>query len=449
MNASPAGSCEAVILAGGKGTRLASRLNGLPKPLVEVGGVPLLARQLRICREAGIRRVLVLVNHRADVVEEFCRGLGDSGLEPALIDDGEPRGTAGAVLAALPHVRPGTRDLLVLYGDTLLNVDLARMHAFHREHGADATLLLHPNDHPYDSDLVDIDDAGKILGISPYPHKEEASYPNLVNAALYFVRRNALERYKGLAQGPPRVMDFAKNLFPLMLEQERPLQGYVSPEYIKDVGTPDRLDRAEADIASGRYAAATLSLPQKAVFLDRDGVINQEAGHISRPGDLRLLPGVGAAIRRLNQAGYLIPVITNQPVVARGECDEAGLKRVFNHMEMLLGRERAYVDRIYCCPHHPDKGFAGERADLKIACSCRKPETGLVERAVRDMNIDPGQSWFVGDRTADILCAARAGLTSILVSTGDAGNDGKHRVEPDFRAMDLPQAVSIILDSGP
>jgi len=117
--------------------------------------------------------------------------------------------------------------------------------------------------------------------------------------------------------------------------------------------------------------------------------------------------------------------------------------------ETLLGREHAFLDRIYFCPHHPEKGFPGERADLKIDCDCRKPKTGMIKSAVGDLNIDLKQSWFIGDTTTDIQTARNAGVKSILVRTGSAGKDGKHNAQPDFTFDTLNEAVDFILEQKP
>lgn len=436
---------QAIILAGGKGTRLAERLRGLPKPLVPIGGEPLLQRQLLLLKRAGIHDVTILVNHKAEAIAEFCRAHQDFGMGIRLVDDGIPRGTAGATLAALDMLPQQANDLLVLYGDTLLNVDIDRLFAFHDSHAGAATLFLHPNSHPQDSDLVEMDGQGRIRAIHAYPHPPQAIYANLVNAALYVLRRDALLPWRPLAEENPRVIDFAKELFPRMLAAGQALYGYNSPEYIKDVGTPVRLDSAEEDIATGRYGSGSLASPRAAVFLDRDGVINQEVGFLRRREDFTLLPGAAEAIRRCNQSGLLCVVVTNQPVIARGECTEEELATIHAWMDTLLGKEGAYLDRLYHCPHHPDAGYAGERPELKIACTCRKPEIGMLEQARHDLNIDFSRSWLVGDRTGDILAAHRAGVRSILVRTGFAGTDGQYAVEPDAVADDLGAAVDMIL----
>lgn len=432
---------QAVILAGGKGTRLQSVLGDVPKPMIPIGGKPLIEHQLELCRRHGFTEVLLLVGYRAERIQAHCREGGRWGVRVDYELESEPRGTAGAVLAALPRL---SDRFLVLYGDEMVNVDLDHMWCAHAEAEAEATLLLHPNDHPLDSDLVEVDDRGWITAFHHRPHSPGALFQNLVNAALYVVERAAIEPWGAAGQA----MDFGNDLFPAMLERGERLLGYRSAEYIKDIGTPDRCARVCREYAAGVVAASSRAVPQKAVFLDRDGTMNKEIGGVCTPDQLELLPGVAAAIRQLNHGGWRVVVLTNQPVVAKGFCTEADVQRVHHKLENLLGEGHAFVDRIYWCPHHPERGFPGERADLKIDCECRKPKPGLVLRAARDLNIDLGASWLVGDSTTDLATAANAGLRSILVRTGLAGQDGKHVVRPDAVFDDLAAAVQFIVSSA-
>ncbi len=434
---------QAVILAGGKGTRLSERLGGLPKPLIDVCGVPLLERQILLAKKHDFSNILILVNHAAEKIIEFCASRDNWGLAVQCIDDGEPRGTAGATLAAYEHLHD---EFLVMYGDTMLQVDLTRFHEYHRQSPtAAATLFLHPNDHPQDSDLVELSDEGRITQFHPYPHDESRYYPNLVNAALYWIRKASLHPWRN----DPRHLDFAKHFFPEMLSNGIQLRGYNSPEYIKDIGTPKRLDKVCAAFQSGRITGASLDVPQAVVLLDRDGTINEEVNHLKHPDQLRLLPGVEDAIRRLNESSYRCCVVTNQPVVARGECSFETLREIHNKLETLLGRSGAYLDRIYFCPHHPDKGFPGERSELKVDCNCRKPNTGMIDLASKDFNMARNRSWLIGDSTADIETARRAGVRPILVETGNAGLDFRNWATAYATVPDLSAAVSFILDRHP
>lgn len=433
---------QAVILAGGKGTRLADRLGGRPKPLVDVCSVPLLQRQIETLRDNGVDRIVLLVNHKAEQIRDFCSLKDDFGVSVTIIDDGEPRGTAGALLACLDVLE---ERFLVVYGDTLFDIDILRMVAAHEGAGADVTLLVHPNDHPADSDLVSTKEDGQIAAFHAYPHDPDAILPNLVNAAFYIAQRSALEAWRAF----PVPSDLAKDLFPAMVAQGQHLLAYRSFEYIKDLGTPKRLDKVEAHLRAGRPGRARLNVLQPCIFLDRDGTLNHLRGHISRAEDMALLPGAAAAVRRLNDAESRVAVVTNQPVLARGECTPAELTRIHWKLESLLGREGAFLDGIWWCPHHPDSGFPGEVAALKRQCDCRKPAPGLIFEAASKLNCDLTRSWMIGDTTSDMLAARRAGLGTILVLTGEEGRDGKYNCPPDFVAADLDQAVRLIIEETP
>jgi len=429
---------QLVIVAGGKGTRLKERLGGLPKPMVDIAGKPLLEHQILLARRYEIEDIVLLTGHGAEAIRDYFGDGSRWGMRIRYFEEGQPLGTAGAVLSVIDQL---AEKFIVMYGDTMLNVDLSRFWRAHEASRAAASLFLHPNDHPVDSDLVEIDENSRVVAFHPYPHDPGRYYANLVNAALYIVQRDALLPWKGRQDVP----DFAKHLFPRMLAAGCALNGYRSPEYIKDAGTPERLDKVIADYESGKIDRGSFATRAPAVFLDRDGTLNEEINRVKSAEELRVFDGVAAAIRRLNRSEYRAIVITNQPVVARGDCTEAELQRIHNRLETELGHEGAYLDAIYFCPHHPDKGFSGERAELKIRCDCRKPEIGMIRRAVADLNLDLSHSWLIGDSSADTKTAANAGIPSILVTTGHAGNDGRYPGQPGHVFPNLGAAVHFIL----
>ena len=435
---------NAVILAGGMGTRLATRTKSLPKSLVGVHGKPLLAYQMELLARHGAESVTVLCGYGAAAVRDYCGDGSNWGLQVECLEESSPMGTAGAVIAALDKLPP---EFLVLYGDTMVNVDLRRFYQAHHLSDADVTLFLHPNDHPQDSDLVETDEFGRVTAIHGYPHTREF-LPNQVNAALYVVKSAVLRDFDSLS----RPLDFAKHLFPELLRRGVFIHGYRSPEYVRDAGTPERLDRVIADVESGEVSRASLDVKRPAVFLDRDGTINEEVPYLSRPEQLKILPGTAEAIRLLHSAGFRIPVITNQPVVARGGCTIEGLHRIHNHLEKELSREGAFLDGIFYCPHHPHKGFDGERADLKTECECRKPRTGMVLRATEALNLDLAGSWLIGDRTSDVETARNCGIHSVLLRTGIGGSDQRYPAPPDYVFDSLLEAARFIArqsDEGP
>jgi histidinol-phosphate phosphatase family protein len=437
---------QLVILAGGKGTRLKDRLGDLPKPMIPIGGKPLLEHQVELARQYGFTDLLFFVHYRADLIEKYFGDGGRWGVRIRYILEKEPLGTAGAVLEGFDQL---AERFVVMYGDTMVNLDLERLQRAHEQSGVDATLVLHPNDHPFDSDLVEVDANSRVLAFHNRPHAEGVWRQNLVNAGLYVIEKHALQPFH-----TPRtthyatLLDFGKDIFPAMLRHGAKLLGYNTPEYIKDIGTPQRYDRISAEFNAGVIARSSLSEPQRAVFLDRDGTLIPDKDCLRRSEDLELLPGVAEAIHRLNHSGWRAVIVTNQPVIAKGWCTEAELQNIHNKLETLLGREHAFLDRIYFCPHHPDKGFAGERPDLKIVCDCRKPKIGMIERAKRDLNIDLQTSWLIGDTTTDLQTAHNAGLKSILVRTGKAGRDNKYGARPDYISDTLKDSVEILLNCG-
>lgn len=433
---------QVLILAGGKGTRLSSVLGDLPKPLVDVCGVPLLGRQLQMLAEQDLRKVMVLTGHGGDQIADYCGDGSRWGLALHCEREITPRGTAGAVVDVLDRLE---QRFVIMYGDTVMDVDLRRMIDAHAAAHAAASLFLHPNDHPHDSDLVEVDNTNWVRAFHPHPHPPGAYRPNLVNAALYVLERDALATVDGLPEKP----DFGHHVFPRMLEIGLAIRGYKSPEYIKDAGTPKRIEKVCRDLESGKVADRSFRSKAAAVFLDRDGVLNMEKGLITSPEQLTIVPRAPEAVRKLNESRYRAIVTTNQPVVARGDTTFEELERIHGCLEEMLGRDGAYLEAIYTCPHHPDGGFEGEVPALKIVCGCRKPATGLIEKAAADFNLDLRRSWMIGDRTVDIEMAKRAGLRSILVRTGYGGSDARYDVKPDFIAADVLDAVNLILAQTP
>ena len=187
--------------------------------------------------------------------------------------------------------------------------------------------------------------------------------------------------------------------------------------------------------------------PRPAVFLDRDGTLNVDKNGLSSPDQLELISGAAEAVRRLNHAGLLAVVVTNQAAIARGACTEAALEQIHDKLEALLEKEGAYLDAIYYCPHHPDGGAPGERPELKIKCDCRKPGTAMIERAASDFSIRMEDSWLIGDTTVDLQTAQNAGIRSILVRTGYGGQDGRWPARPDFEFGDVREAVEFVLET--
>lgn len=425
----------AIILAGGKGTRLGALTKDIPKPMVPLLGKPLVEYQVELCKHYGLTEIIFIVNHlKQPIIDHFGDGSA-FGIKISYFEEPEPLGTVGGI-KEIEHLL--TEDFLVLYGDVLVDMDLNRLFKFHREKQSDATLVVHPNDHPHDSDLVELDDHQRIKAVHPKPHPQGVYYHNMVNAATYIFSSKVLGH---LEKG--KKADFGKDIFPVLFEKIK-MYGYNTTEYLKDMGTPDRLEQVSADIQSGKVAARNLENKQRCIFLDRDGVINPDYDLIARTEDMELYPWSADAIKRINKSNFISVVTTNQSVIARNLTNLEGLGEIHKKMESLLGAEGAKLDEIKFCPHHPDGGFEGENPDFKMVCACRKPKAGMHKEAAAQFNIDLSNSYMIGDSERDTGAGKAAGCVTIGVRTGHGQK--KSGLEPDYMFDNLAEAIDFILD---
>lgn len=396
----------AVIAAGGKGTRVAAVNSSVPKPLLRINGKPVLEHQIECLKRQNITRITLTIGYMGEQIRNYFEDGSRWGVELEYLYEDVPLGTAGALYYLKDRIE---EDFLFINGDLIFDVDLHRLMAFHKEHHAAATLLTHPNDHPYDSGLVVANGDGCVTG---WLTKEDARswYRNCVNAGIHVLSPRLLKDIPA-HQKTDLDRDILRPRIPF-----GEIFAYISPEYVKDMGTPDRIEAVERDISSGMVERKNLSHKQRAVFLDRDGTINRYAGFLRDIDDFTLLDGVIEGIRVINRSGYLAIVVTNQPVIARGEVTWEQLDGIHCKMETLLGREGVYLDDIFICPHHPDSGFEGERPEYKIDCDCRKPKAGLLLQAAEKYHIDLSKSWMIGDSMRDVEAGKAAGCHTIRVS---------------------------------
>lgn len=415
---------KVVIMAGGKGTRIASVNSEVPKPMIEIGGKPILQWQIENLKACGLTEIILVVGYMGKVIQGYFKDGTSLGVHISYFVESTPLGTAGALF----KMSQLTDDFLLMCGDVIFDVDFNRFIAFHHKNKAWASLMTHPNGHPYDSSLL----VTKVLSpqelgglpvdthcVVQWMNKEDerSYYKNRVNAGIEIISpvllQETMRNYNPRHPDNPDKIDFDRDVLKPNIQSGR-IYAYDTPEYIKDMGTPDRYYEVENDILSGKVKARNLINKQKAVFLDRDGTINQYVGFLSKLEQFELIPEAAAAIKLINKSGYLAIVITNQPVIARGDCTWDGLQMIHDKMETELGKAGAFVDGIYICPHHPDKGFEGERPEYKVSCDCRKPSPGLILRAAQDFNIDLSQSMMIGDSDNDIEAGRQAGLRECI-----------------------------------
>ena len=416
---------KTILMAGGRGTRIAELFPNIPKPLIPVAGMPILEREIRSLCAQGFKDIILTVGYLADKIIAY---FGDGSQFGAKIDyfvEESPLGNAGALFRLREKI--GDEPFLLLNADAAFDVDFNRMVAFHQNHGGLVTLFTHPNSHPYDSGLIIADKNGHVEKWLAKEDERPQWYDNRVNAGLHVIDPKVLDiglksleinKKSGFPQGK---VDLDRQIL-------KPLCGsnmmfcYDSPEYVKDMGTPERFHQVEADYKNGVVQAKNLTNKQKAIFLDRDGTINKYVGFLRNIDDFELLEGVAEAIKLINQSGYLAIVVTNQPVIARGEVTWEELNEIHKKMATLLGKEGAYVDGIYICPHHPNKGFEGERPEYKIDCDCRKPKPGLLLQAAKDFNIDLAESYMIGDSHRDVEAGENAGVKKSIKVEGNETN---------------------------
>ena len=428
----------AVIQAGGMGTRMHPLTQDkLPKPMIILNGKPMLQWQIEELAENGFQEIVIIVGHLGKQIEEFFQTGEEFKVHISYIHETEPLGSAGALYYLRGKLK--TENIALVFGDVMFSLDWERIMRFHEAHGKAATLLAHPNSHPYDSDLLLVDDQNVVIGLDSKNNKRSYWYANCVNAGLYVLSDKILQNICA-----PVKTDLENDIL-APLFAERQICAYRTSEYVKDAGTPERFRQAEKEKQNGVWMKKCLKNKQRCIFLDRDGTINQYRGLIAEEKDFELEEKAAAAIRKINESGYLAIVVTNQPVVARGMCTEETVRLIHKKMETLLGEEGAYLDDIVFCPHHPDRGYPEENPLYKIKCRCRKPDIGMIEQMVKKYNIDLEHSWMIGDSTVDIQTAHNAGLRSVILNTGQAGRDGKYNVEADIYADDLLQAVEVIL----
>ncbi len=418
---------QLVIIAGGKGTRLG--LKDIPKPMVKIGEKPLLEHQIELAKKYGINEVFILSGHLANVIEEYFGDGSNFGVKIHHIVEPYPLGTAGSLKLLEGQLND---RFLVFYGDVVMDFDIKSFFEFDKQYDSIGTAIIHPNDHPYDSDLLEIDNNNRVVKVLPKPHKEGEYYQNLVNAAVYIFSSKIFKYIEdGISQ------DFGKHILPKIVEADETLIGYRTPEYIKDMGTADRFEAVKNDFLTGKVARLNKQNKRPCIFLDRDGVINRDMDSMPLCKDFELLDGVAEAIKTINKSDYLSVVVTNQPMIAKGFVSFEEVENTHKKMETLLGEQHAYLNGIYYCPHHPEKGFEGEVPELKIECECRKPKAGMIFKAAEELNIDLNNSWMIGDSKRDIEAGKNAGCKTISI---------KENFGADYVAEDLKDAINYILE---
>lgn len=427
---------KAAIIAGEQLNRLQETFS-VPGVLVPLAGKPVLEYQLELLSRFRISEVVLLLGQDAAAVMDFCGDGSRWGLHLEYSVAPRPMGTAAALRFAASHF---SDDLLLIHGDMALNMDLRRFIRYHRNNKSEATIAVRPQPHPAGHTLLRCNPEGRVDAFYPPPHNVTDNWPrNLASAAVYILS-SALLRHIPDTES----CDMENDLLPALVTGHR-LFGYNTTEYMRRVKSAADADAVSRDIDSGRFSLASYEHAQKAVFFDRDGVLNPDPGFLKSPQQMELYPFTAKALRMVNESVYTSIVVTNQSGIARNMYTEADLRLIHNKMEWLLAEEAAYADAIYYCPHHPDKSLPGEASAYHMVCDCRKPKPGMLLKAARMYCLDLRESWLIGDTQRDLEAAKAAGATPVGVRTGRSLSDTDEK--PDFFFDNVLDAVDFIVNN--
>lgn len=428
---------KVVIIAWWKWTRLG--FSDIPKPMVKVAWKPILQWQIELSKKYWLTDIVILSWHLSNVITDYFWDWSKFWVNIEHTVEQTPLWTAWAVKQLDGKIND---RFFVFYWDTIMDIDLQKIIEFDKENNESLwTLLVHPNNHPIDSDLIELNKDWTIKQFHPKPHNEWQYFHNCVNAALYIL---SPEIFKYIPSNEPS--DFWKNIFPKIIDDWKILRWYKTHEYIKDMWTPERLKQVEWNILSWKVERLNMENKQKAIFIDRDWVINREVDNLHDINDLEILPWVSEWLSLINNSEYLSLLVTNQPMIAKWMITENELDNIHKKMETILWKDWVYLDDIFYCPHHPDKWFEWEIPELKIDCDCRKPKTWMIDQAVKKYNIDLTKSFIIWDSTRDIKTWKNAWLKTVLVRTWYAWDDWKYDVTPDFVFENLKSASNFILN---
>lgn len=400
-----------MIICGGLGTRLASIGITAPKALVMVGEKVLIDIQIEFLINNGFKRVYLALGYGAqEILAHLRKSEYSSEIDIISIEETEPRGTGGALLQFLPHLNS---DLFVLYGDILIDIYMGRI--MKGNLGAHLSIISRRSNHPEDSDILEIDFDDTVLKFWSKPRTNQVRIRNVAATGIFLISPEAIKELDSHFKNSK--FDLDRDGVPYLLGLGLKVRRVPAFGIVQDLGTPERLADGQLLMAN----RMTYSNPRPAIFIDRDGTINVERGYISSVKEFTLFNDVPESIKRLKELGFLVFLITNQPIIARGEIKREQLEEIHWHLEQVM-KELASTgfEEILICPHHPDSGFEGEVTTYKIKCRCRKPESGLVERCLDNYPINKSLSWIIGNswRDRDLasnMCMRFVGLRDVKV----------------------------------
>ena len=385
---------QALFLVGGRGTRLGALSANTPKPMQEIApGVRFLDLLLENAARMGFSDLVLLAGHLGDKVEEAYQGQRIGEATVRVVRESQPMGTGGALAQAADVL---DERFIMLNGDSFFDINLRALTAAPLPEGG-GRLALRMVDDTARYGSVKLDNAKIAAFIEKNP---DLTGPGLINGGIYYLDRAMV----GRIEAPSSI---ESDVFPELVREGR-LEGLPFEGYFLDIGLPETLAQAQRETAAMRV--------RPTAFLDRDGVLNEDHGYTHRVDDLVWMPGAREAIRLLNDRGYRVIVVTNQAGVARGFYEEDAIGVFHAGMQAQLAEEGAFVDAFYHCPYHADGKVPAYTVEDHPD---RKPNPGMILRALEDWDVNREKSFLIGDKASDMEAAKRAGLPGHLYTGGD------------------------------
>lgn len=406
---------RAVIMAGGKGTRLWSVAADIPKPMFSVLGKPILEYQIESLVRSGIRDITLIVGYRKESIIDFFGNGERFGVRISYIEESEPLGTAGA----LYFLKGEEENFVLLFGDLILDIDFNRFMKFHQTHHALITLYGHSNAHPCDSDVLVVDRSDRITEILRKKSERNFYYYNFVNAGIYCVSPEVLT---GISS--PIYTDLEKTVISNLIGSGK-VFAYRSVEYVKDMGTPDRLRVVSSDIENGIVAGRSLKRKQKAIFL-------------------KSIFWTSEIIKKINVSGYLAIGVIEQSMPEDGATDLTSFEEMQKKIDTELGKDGACLDDR-CCLKFSYENNKGLIPEERTGGHCPISKIKDLGEIVEKYHIDLAISWYIGSKAGDVAVGNHIGLRTILVQTCESEKAVRGNVIPDCMAESLSDAVHYIL----
>jgi len=422
---------KAILLGAGLGTRLRPLTNQITKCLVPVAGRPLLDYWIEQLVQAEVTEALLNTHHLAEQVREYIEQINAQG-EIQLIESYEPQllGSAGT-LAANPDFANDADEILLIYVNNFSDVNLIELLSFHQKHDDPVTMMLFHAPNPKACGIAELDAVNRIIG---FEEKPQGPVSDLANAGVYVCDANS---YRAIAA--MNAFDLGFDVLPTFVGKMR---GWVWEGYHQDIGTYETYLQAQRDAVNLLKQAGKFNGKKPAVFLDRDGTLIEQVGYLSKPEQIKLVPGGGKALKQLREAGFTCILITNQSAIGRGLITEADLTEIHQVLAEQLAQHHTQLDGIYYCPVVPQV-----KDRTLIDHYERKPGPGMLFKAANELGIDLTRSWMIGDMISDLVAGYHAHCEGlILVNTGKGLEDNETIPSIEWHEVaDLPAAAELIV----